>query len=726
MATIVLMAAGQALGGPIGRALGAAVGQQIDGRLFGPKARHGPRLGDLAIQTSSYGSQIPKIFGAMRVAGTVIWATDLREHRSSSGGKGQPKTVNYSYSASFAVALSARPVRGVGRIWADGKLLRGAAGDFKTATGFRLHPGDEDQPVDPLIAAAEGIDETPAYRGTAYAVFEDMQLADFGNRIPSLTFEIDAGPASTIGDIARELGEGEIEGGAALALAGYAASGDSVRGAIEALSDVVPLSLTDSGEGLLLEAQGGGILHQLEDEECGARRGSSGGRTEIHRQAGSATAGEVTISYYDPARDYQTGLQRATRGEPAARAEALALPAALDAAAAKSLAEHRLAALWASRARAKVSLAWRGSGLRPGAMLRLEAQAGRWWVERWALDRMVLTLELAGLPGAAAPDTAPASSGRPVGQDDRLHGPTMLVLMDLPLPHEPSSARPYLYAAAAGQEEGWRSAELMASFDAGASWSAAGRAAAGAVIGTAESVPAASGSTLLDERNSLVVELLNGEMWLESRGDDALVAGANLAVLGDELFQFGRAEPLGDRRFRMSRLLRGRRGTEWAASAHQPGERFVLLEEGSLVSIEAPPASVGAQVSLLASGLGDEPEGVAEVRTLTGEGLRPPAPVHLRAVRLGSGDIAIDWVRRSRSGWAWVSGADAPLGEEQEAYRLVLSGAGFERAVLLSSPSYTYTAAEQSADGFSGVLAGTVTQLGTAAPSRPAEFTFVA
>ena len=106
MATLVLTAAGTAIGGPIGGAIGAILGQQIDGRLFAPKPRQGPRLGELAVQTSSYGSQIPKLFGTMRVAGTVIWATDLREERSKSGGgKGQPKTVDYSYSANFAVAL---------------------------------------------------------------------------------------------------------------------------------------------------------------------------------------------------------------------------------------------------------------------------------------------------------------------------------------------------------------------------------------------------------------------------------------------------------------------------------------------------------------------------------------------------------------------------------------------------------------------------------------------
>ncbi len=93
MATLVLTAVGSALGGPIGGAIGAALGRQADSLLFAPKARQGPRLKELEVQTSSYGTQIPAVLGTMRVAGTVIWATDLIERRTKSGGgKGRPST----------------------------------------------------------------------------------------------------------------------------------------------------------------------------------------------------------------------------------------------------------------------------------------------------------------------------------------------------------------------------------------------------------------------------------------------------------------------------------------------------------------------------------------------------------------------------------------------------------------------------------------------------------
>ncbi|HEX8262597.1 MAG TPA: phage tail protein [Allosphingosinicella sp.] len=720
MATLVLTAVGTAIGGPIGGAIGAVLGQQIDGRLFAPKPRQGPRLGDLAVQTSSYGSQIPKLFGTMRVAGTVIWATDLKEERTrGGGGKGQPRTVSYSYSANFAVALSARPILGVLRIWADGKLLRGAAGDFKTATGYRLHLGGEDQGVDPLIASAEGPGQAPAYRGLAYAVFEDFQLADYGNRIPSLTFEVEADAAApTVGAVAAELAREAVTAGQTAALTGFAAGGDSVRAALAALAELEPLSLIDDGERLVLTSGEAAAPLAIAEAELGAAAAGAGGRSEWQRRRGDSVPAEATLAYYEPSRDYQTGLQRASRPGAGLGSDRSSVAAALEAATAKSLVTRRLERLWAERRSGKVHLGWARLGLSAGRRIRIAGRPGDWKLERWTLDRMMLTLELVGVPGAGSA-AGQASAGRPVDQPDLIHGPTTLVLLDLPLHAEALPNRPRLLVAAAGRQAGWRRAELSASFDGGASWAAAGPTAPAAVLGVALSAPGAGGAALIDERNQIEVELLNEAMWLESRSEAALAAGDNLAVLGDELIQFGIATPLGGRRFRLSRLLRGRRGTEWAAGLHSAGEPFALIEAESLAPLEAPPGSLGGEVRLLATGLGDG-EGTVAQRPITGEALRPPAPVHLRAERRPNGDLALGWVRRSRHGWVWPSGSDTPLGEETESYRLTLAGAGFERSVTVASPAYLYTAAEQDADGMAGPLAVEVVQLGTAAPSRPA------
>jgi hypothetical protein len=186
MAQVVLGGVGQALGGGAGRIIGSTLGAMIDRSLVSsleaPRQR-GPRLGSLSLQGAAEGSPMACIFGRARVIGQVIWAARFREGRkTSSAGKGGPRVVEYDYSLSFAVALCEGPIDGVGRIWADGQPM-----DPGGVT-MRVHRGTEGQAPDPLIEAVEG--EAPAYRGTAYVVFEDLPLGPYGNRPPQLAFEV--------------------------------------------------------------------------------------------------------------------------------------------------------------------------------------------------------------------------------------------------------------------------------------------------------------------------------------------------------------------------------------------------------------------------------------------------------------------------------------------------------------------------------------------------------
>ncbi len=106
-----------------------------------------------------------------------------------------------------------------------------------------------------------------------------------------------------------------------------------------------------------------------------------------------------------------------------------------------------------------------------------------------------------------------------------------------------------------------------------------------------------------------------------------------------------------------------------------------------------------------------------------GQAVRPPAPAHFAAARLDDGTIRFRWVRRSRSGWAWLDGSDAPLGEDSERYRLELApSTGSGRTVEPDAPSYDYSPAAQAADGVTGTIAiaATVMQLGTHGASAAA------
>lgn len=207
---------GFAIGGPFGAQVGMMIGGMIGATLFGPTV-HGPRLNDLKVTASTYGVAIPEIYGTVRVGGNLIWTSGVKERKKSSRpGKGGPKQVTYSYDATFAMALCKGEIDDVLRIWADSKIIYdttggatrapakdGIAGAFQTLfvnilaagkkakrTNVRVYKGDEEQLPDSLIEADKGVGNVSAHRGLAYVVFEKLQLENFGNRIPQMTFEV--------------------------------------------------------------------------------------------------------------------------------------------------------------------------------------------------------------------------------------------------------------------------------------------------------------------------------------------------------------------------------------------------------------------------------------------------------------------------------------------------------------------------------------------------------
>ena len=202
MATLVLSAAGAALGGSlggsvlglsmtaVGRFAGATLGHAIDQRILGSGSRtiETGRLDRLRLSTAGEGQPVPQVYGRMRVGGHIIWATQFEEHvAKSGGGKGlsrQPTVREYSYSVSLAVALCEGQITSVNRVWADGVEI--SVFDLN----MRMYPGSRDQLPDPKMEAVEGVGAVPAYRGTAYVVIEDLDLGRFGNRIPQFSFEV--------------------------------------------------------------------------------------------------------------------------------------------------------------------------------------------------------------------------------------------------------------------------------------------------------------------------------------------------------------------------------------------------------------------------------------------------------------------------------------------------------------------------------------------------------
>lgn len=228
--TVVGQVVGAYFGGPVGAAIGGAIGSYVGGRLFPQQlpTQEGPRLDDMRVQSSTYGKAVAIPFGTVRMAGNIIWATDLRETRTVEeiGGKGggpEGEAISYSYDVDCAIALGAGPCFGIRRMWINGipvfdaraptdpmvidtyggdtnTILRALKENSGGADALTFYPGNESQLPDPTIEASLGAGNVPAYRGICYVVFTKFQLARWGNRIPQFEFELVTAGTSTAGE----------------------------------------------------------------------------------------------------------------------------------------------------------------------------------------------------------------------------------------------------------------------------------------------------------------------------------------------------------------------------------------------------------------------------------------------------------------------------------------------------------------------------------------------
>ncbi|HMI39787.1 MAG TPA: phage tail protein [Sphingomicrobium sp.] len=420
------------------------------------------------------------------------------------------------------------------------------------------------------------------------------------------------------------------------------------------------------------------------------------------------------------ARDYQSGQMRASAGQNGRRQVHIDFPAVIEPDAAKALAQSSLARQWAKRERLTLRLSPEYLDIVPGDAVRLTSGSQDWQVERATIEQMVVVAELKRAWREAS--ALAADAGRAVGNYDVVAPSTSIALFDLPdLGISPSQA-PVLHLATASGAREWRPVPIEISVNGAMS---AGHSAIGeTLMGIVTAVPAPGQAALIDELATLEVELVSDAMWLTSCDDIALCEGANLAIVGNELIQFGRADPIGPNQFRLWRLLRGRRGTEWATEGHVAGERFAIVETDALRPIELGQASLGAEVSVRARGLGDGDAALPVSRIAAGEALRPPSPVHLTAVRRADNGLAISWVRRSRFGWAWVDSVDAPLGETVERYHVRLSGAAGAIELDSTVSSASIPAADVASLG-AGSASITVSQIGDFAASHEAALTII-
>lgn len=198
---IVGAVAGFAVGGPTGAQIGFALGSLV-GNAVDPIEMQGRKLGDAPTQVAAEGGARAIVYGKGCIRATVVIERGGRrviKQRDRSGGKGGgPTTINERALWTFAIGLG-EPVAAILRIWENEKLVYDVtptstiqSDTTSFAERFRFYDGSETQLPDPALEALHGAGNAPYYRGTAYMVFPQYDLTDFGETVPTYRVEVAA------------------------------------------------------------------------------------------------------------------------------------------------------------------------------------------------------------------------------------------------------------------------------------------------------------------------------------------------------------------------------------------------------------------------------------------------------------------------------------------------------------------------------------------------------
>jgi hypothetical protein len=411
---------------------------------------------------------------------------------------------------------------------------------------------------------------------------------------------------------------------------------------------------------------------------------------------------QVDVIYLNRNADYQAGTQSSQRQTvKAVDYSTINLPIVLSDQEAKVVADVTLYNAWVGRVQFQFMLPTKYALLEPTDVITI-TKDGAAYLLRITSTKLLRNgmQEVAGV----AEDVSSYDFYNPAGSATATLTPpsavsaTRLELMDLPAFPTDGVTDAYLRYGVVGFATDWLGSAVYRSDDGGANYALMQTLTAQATIGSVLNIIPSGTIYTWDNFSTIDVLLTFGE--LQSVTELAVFNGANVCVVGDEVIQFQTATLLDTNKYRLSNLLRGRLGTEWAVTSHIAGERFVLLSNalgrelmassGWGVSKKYKPVTVGSTLGAT----------IAQDFTYSAKSLKPYAPVHIAGSRNGSNDLSISWKRRTRLNGDWRDGVDIPLSEESERYEVdIMQGVTVKRTITgLTSPSVTYTAVSQVSD----------------------------
>lgn len=494
-------------------------------------------------------------------------------------------------------------------------------------------------------------------------------------------------------------------------LRGYRVLGGPIRGALAPLQGAYPFDLIPSGYQIKAVPRGGAAVATIDVGELGAVAGIGVADVVLDgpsREMDAQLPRKLTIKHLDADRDYDINEQSQERtATDSVDIETQDLPLVLTPDEAAGMAQTLLYLRWLERNDYAAALPPTYNNLEPADVVNIATDYATIPLRVTEInDRGDGVRECRFKPHAAAIYTPNATGGQGVTADGTviLEGGSVLVLLDVPLIRSDLNS-PGFIAAMGGDTTGWPGGAAFRSVDYGQTFDSVQGFSSPGTFGIARETLPVDGGFVIDRTSTMLVDMIAGTP--ESVTEDQILAGYNYYAYGVddrwEIVAIANFGLQGDGAYQCSTVLRGLYGTEWATGLHTIGDYLVLLDDPDNAFIGAGYGSFGIEQLWRGVTVGASVDDATDQAfTYDGVNLMPLSPVQAAATRDGSNNITATFRRRSRfTDSYWVTGVQPIVGEDSEAYEIdVMSGSTVVRTISATSETFAYSAANQTADGF--------------------------
>lgn len=642
---------GQAM---LGWSIGTTIGNALEMANQPGVVNEVGALSDLKISGSNYGVDLPKVWGRVMVPGTLIWAAQDADGNhlvkntvtTRQGGKGGPSvtTNTYTYTATYAMAfcegtqffedptdsltgtLQSRNHHIV-KIYADDVLIWTEGGGDANQVTVRVYAGTYSQSVDSTIQAVEGTGYSSAYRGIVYCVIEDHLLTDFSNRIPNIRAEVvtDAVTAGTIfSDVCRScmIPSSRIDvTGATETIRGYILGGRATgQDSIGALAGLLLYDTPEVNGVLKFVKRGQSNSFTITEDELGSSlRNGLDSKVEITHKKSVEIPSRIEFTYVDIDRNYEQVMQSDIIQSSSNDASvSISTSLTMTSSEARQLQASHLDTAQIEDKTYAFSVPRTRLNIVPSDCGLLPTQNGLMRVR-------ILSTEI-GDPGeiriTAIGDNNAVISQSVTGGDSSTGGsipdttivPTTFYAWsgrEILTAHE-GSAGFYVVGTAVGADKAkWKGASIYYSTDAGSTWVLAGSLNSKGIFGLTDSTLASGTAGTWDYTNDVDVILNDDGQLLEPATAAEVLAGFNIAKVGDEYLGFSTPTLTSPNEYTLSDLYRGVKETTTGSSS---GARFVLFNETTVARIVVPDEYIGDSLQIKAVSLYED---IADVTAQT-------------------------------------------------------------------------------------------------------------